>query len=142
MDRAAISVFEHGRRDPNLRTVLKLARALGVPPAMLLNGVEPSDAPLKSSVRRSHSGARRPHADHALAPPPGEAVGDKPRSAASTSARSAPLPGSRSQAAIVLLDCGAARPGLHERMQHDGRQQVGVLGRVARQGVARLGLAL
>jgi transcriptional regulator with XRE-family HTH domain len=52
VDRAAISVFEHGRRDPNLRTVLKLARALGVPPAMLLNGVEPSDAPLKSSVRQ------------------------------------------------------------------------------------------
>jgi transcriptional regulator with XRE-family HTH domain len=52
VDRAAISVFEHGRRDPNLRTILKLARALEVPPAVLLNGIEGEDAPLKSSVRQ------------------------------------------------------------------------------------------
>jgi len=39
VDRAAISVFERGRRDPNLRTVLRLARALEVPPGMLLRGV-------------------------------------------------------------------------------------------------------
>lgn len=52
VDRAAISVFEHGRRDPNLRTILKLARALGVPPAMLLSGVEASATPLKSSARQ------------------------------------------------------------------------------------------
>jgi transcriptional regulator with XRE-family HTH domain len=39
VDRAAISVFERGRRDPNLRTVLRLARALDVPPGILLRGV-------------------------------------------------------------------------------------------------------
>ncbi|HEV3071122.1 MAG TPA: helix-turn-helix transcriptional regulator [Solirubrobacteraceae bacterium] len=52
VDRAAISVFEHGRRDPNLRTILKLARALEVPPAMMLGGVESSKEPLKSSARQ------------------------------------------------------------------------------------------
>ena len=52
VDRAAISVFEHGRRDPNLRTILKLARALDVPPAMLLGGVQAEAAPLKSSARQ------------------------------------------------------------------------------------------
>jgi transcriptional regulator with XRE-family HTH domain len=52
VDRAAISVFEHGRRDPNLRTILKLARALEVPPAVLLNGIEGEQAPLKSSARQ------------------------------------------------------------------------------------------
>jgi transcriptional regulator with XRE-family HTH domain len=57
VDRAAISVFEHGRRDPNLRTILKLARALEVPPAMLLNGIEGEEAPLKSSA--SQLAARR-----------------------------------------------------------------------------------
>ena len=40
VDRAAISVFERGRRDPNLRTVLKLARALELPPSVLLRGIE------------------------------------------------------------------------------------------------------
>jgi transcriptional regulator with XRE-family HTH domain len=52
VDRAAISVFEHGRRDPNLRTILKLARALDVPPAVLLSGVQAEAAPLKSSARQ------------------------------------------------------------------------------------------
>jgi len=52
VDRAAISVFEHGRRDPNLRTILKLARALEVPAAVMLNGVESNGAPLKSSARQ------------------------------------------------------------------------------------------
>jgi transcriptional regulator with XRE-family HTH domain len=36
VDRAAISVFERGRRAPNLRTILKLARALKLPPGTLL----------------------------------------------------------------------------------------------------------
>ncbi len=36
VDRAAISIYENGGREPNLHTVLKLARALGVPPAALL----------------------------------------------------------------------------------------------------------
>lgn len=40
VDRAAISVYERGRREPNLRTVLKLARALGLSPVALLDGVE------------------------------------------------------------------------------------------------------
>lgn len=52
VDRAAISVFEHGRRDPNLRTILKLARALDVPAAMLLGGIESDSSPPKSSARR------------------------------------------------------------------------------------------
>jgi transcriptional regulator with XRE-family HTH domain len=51
VDRAAISVFENGHRDPNLRTILKLARALELPPAVLLHGIEADGAPLKSSVR-------------------------------------------------------------------------------------------
>jgi transcriptional regulator with XRE-family HTH domain len=40
VDRAAISVYERGGRGPNLRTVLKLARALQMRPTALLNGVE------------------------------------------------------------------------------------------------------
>ncbi len=39
VDRAAVSVFERGRRNPNLRTVLRLARALELPPAVLLRGI-------------------------------------------------------------------------------------------------------
>ncbi|MGA7705178.1 MAG: helix-turn-helix transcriptional regulator [Solirubrobacteraceae bacterium] len=40
VDRAAISVYENGGREPNLRTVLKLAWKLEVPPAVLLVGIE------------------------------------------------------------------------------------------------------
>jgi transcriptional regulator with XRE-family HTH domain len=40
VDRAAISVFERGKRNPNLRTLLRLARALELPPGVLLRGVE------------------------------------------------------------------------------------------------------
>jgi transcriptional regulator with XRE-family HTH domain len=40
VDRAAISVYERGGREPNLRTVLKLARALHLSPVALLDGVE------------------------------------------------------------------------------------------------------
>jgi len=39
VDRAAISVYERGGRGPNLRTVLKLARALRLRPAVLFDGV-------------------------------------------------------------------------------------------------------
>jgi transcriptional regulator with XRE-family HTH domain len=39
VDRAAVSVFERGRRNPNLRTVLRLARALELPPGVLLRGI-------------------------------------------------------------------------------------------------------
>lgn len=46
VDRAAISVYENGGREPNLRTVLKLALKLDVQPGFLLEGVE-----AKSTVR-------------------------------------------------------------------------------------------
>jgi transcriptional regulator with XRE-family HTH domain len=39
VDRAAISVYERGGREPNLRTVLKLARALHLSPVVLFDGV-------------------------------------------------------------------------------------------------------
>lgn len=39
VDRAAISVYERGGREPNLRTLLKLARALELSPVALLDGV-------------------------------------------------------------------------------------------------------
>lgn len=40
VDRAAISVYERGGREPNLRTILKLARALELSPMVLLDGVQ------------------------------------------------------------------------------------------------------
>jgi transcriptional regulator with XRE-family HTH domain len=40
VDRAAISVYERGGREPNLRTVLKLARALRLSPVALFAGVK------------------------------------------------------------------------------------------------------
>ncbi len=40
VDRAAISVYEHGRREPNLRTIIKLASALDVSAATLVRGVK------------------------------------------------------------------------------------------------------
>ncbi|HEY2768812.1 MAG TPA: helix-turn-helix transcriptional regulator [Solirubrobacteraceae bacterium] len=39
VDRAAVSVFERGRRNPNLRTILRLARALELSPGVLLRGL-------------------------------------------------------------------------------------------------------
>jgi DNA-binding XRE family transcriptional regulator len=39
VDRAAISTYEHGRREPNLRTIVKLAHALGVPVGTLMRGL-------------------------------------------------------------------------------------------------------
>jgi transcriptional regulator with XRE-family HTH domain len=39
VDAAAISLYERGRREPNLRTILKLARTLQTSPAQLLRGV-------------------------------------------------------------------------------------------------------
>jgi transcriptional regulator with XRE-family HTH domain len=39
VDRAAISVYENGGREPNLRTVLKLALKLEIGPALLLAGI-------------------------------------------------------------------------------------------------------
>lgn len=40
VDRAAISVYERGGRGPNLRTILKLSRALGISASALLEGVK------------------------------------------------------------------------------------------------------
>jgi transcriptional regulator with XRE-family HTH domain len=40
VDRAAISVYENGGREPNLRTILKLAFKLDIQPGFLLEGVE------------------------------------------------------------------------------------------------------
>jgi transcriptional regulator with XRE-family HTH domain len=40
VDRAAISVYENGVRQPNLRTVLKLAMKLDVAPGLLLRGMK------------------------------------------------------------------------------------------------------
>jgi transcriptional regulator with XRE-family HTH domain len=40
-DRSLISDWELGKREANLRTILKLARALEIPAALLLHGVEP-----------------------------------------------------------------------------------------------------
>jgi transcriptional regulator with XRE-family HTH domain len=47
VDRAAISVYENGGREPNLRTVIKLALELDVRPALLLGGIlSPSGKPV------------------------------------------------------------------------------------------------
>ncbi len=40
-DRSLISDWELGKREANLRTILKLARALEIPAALLLHGIEP-----------------------------------------------------------------------------------------------------
>jgi transcriptional regulator with XRE-family HTH domain len=40
VDRAAISVYERGVREPNLRTILKLSGALKLRPTALLRGIE------------------------------------------------------------------------------------------------------
>jgi transcriptional regulator with XRE-family HTH domain len=40
LDRAAISIIERGTRAANLRTILKLSRALKIAPASLLAGIE------------------------------------------------------------------------------------------------------
>lgn len=36
VDRAAISTYEHGRREPNLHTIVKLAHVLQVPASTLM----------------------------------------------------------------------------------------------------------
>jgi transcriptional regulator with XRE-family HTH domain len=39
IDRTAVSRFEHGAREPRLRTILSVARALGVKPGELLDHI-------------------------------------------------------------------------------------------------------
>jgi transcriptional regulator with XRE-family HTH domain len=58
VDRAAISVFERGKRNPNLRTVLKLARALGLPPGVLLQGMHGTTATSQKLSSRARTAAR------------------------------------------------------------------------------------
>jgi transcriptional regulator with XRE-family HTH domain len=55
VDRAAISVYENGRREPNLRTVLKLALKLDIRPALLLGGIEWSGTANKRSGGQANS---------------------------------------------------------------------------------------
>lgn len=40
LHRTEISLLERGLRDPRLDTVVRVARALGMPPAALLEGIE------------------------------------------------------------------------------------------------------
>lgn len=56
VDRAAISVYENGVRQPNLRTVLKLALKLDVAPGLLLRGMQPNS----SDVDRRRPAKRAP----------------------------------------------------------------------------------
>jgi transcriptional regulator with XRE-family HTH domain len=60
VDRAAVSVFERGKRNPNLRTLLRLARALDLPPAVLLRGVEAAGAPSRVTRLSARSPVRAP----------------------------------------------------------------------------------
>jgi transcriptional regulator with XRE-family HTH domain len=55
VDRAAISVYENGVRQPNLRTVLKLAMKLDVAPGLLLRGMG-TDRRGRPSASRSTDG--------------------------------------------------------------------------------------
>jgi transcriptional regulator with XRE-family HTH domain len=56
VDRAAISVYENDVRQPNLRTVLKLAMKLDVTPSALLRGIPAED---RRGDDRSAAGLRR-----------------------------------------------------------------------------------
>jgi transcriptional regulator with XRE-family HTH domain len=39
LDTSEVSRLERSQRDPRLATIVKLARALGIPPAKLLDGI-------------------------------------------------------------------------------------------------------
>ncbi|HEY5193682.1 MAG TPA: helix-turn-helix transcriptional regulator [Solirubrobacteraceae bacterium] len=52
VDRAAISVYENGGREPNLRTVLKLALKLDIRPDFLLEGIGAAAQPLGPVVNQ------------------------------------------------------------------------------------------
>lgn len=62
VDRAAISVYENGVRQPNLRTVLKLAMKLDVAPGLLLRGM--GDDQAQPSKRSSVKAAPKRRAQH------------------------------------------------------------------------------
>lgn len=59
VDRAAISVYENGVRQPNLRTVLKLAMKLDVPPGALLRGMRPAAATIDGMAPKKRSSTRK-----------------------------------------------------------------------------------
>jgi transcriptional regulator with XRE-family HTH domain len=62
VDRAAISVYENGVRQPNLRTVLKLATKLDVAPGVLLRGMrleQPRTSARAGAAAAKAGGARR-----------------------------------------------------------------------------------
>jgi transcriptional regulator with XRE-family HTH domain len=59
VDRAAISVYENGVRQPNLRTVLKLAMKLDVAPGLLLRGVPIEPAQMDGHSPTSTAAAKR-----------------------------------------------------------------------------------
>jgi transcriptional regulator with XRE-family HTH domain len=59
VDRAAISVYENGVRQPNLRTVLKLATKLDVAPGLLLRGVPIESARLDGRSPAGSAASKR-----------------------------------------------------------------------------------
>lgn len=61
VDRAAISVYENGVRQPNLRTVLKLAMKLDIAPGALLRGIQVQDAQASRSAPGPASIRSRKH---------------------------------------------------------------------------------
>jgi transcriptional regulator with XRE-family HTH domain len=61
VDRAAISIYENGVRQPNLRTVLKLAMKLDIAPSTLLRGLgeeQPADGARPRRARGGRTPAR------------------------------------------------------------------------------------
>ncbi|HEX5308611.1 MAG TPA: helix-turn-helix transcriptional regulator [Solirubrobacteraceae bacterium] len=60
VDRAAISVYENGVRQPNLRTVLKLALKLDVAPGLLLRGMQPDSRDGRGHRAAKQSSTRKP----------------------------------------------------------------------------------
>ncbi len=61
VDRAAISVYENGVRQPNLRTVLKLAMKLDIAPSALLRGLGEEALATGAQQRRAMRSRVRAH---------------------------------------------------------------------------------
>src|SRR5689334_3287209 len=79
LDAAEISRLERGGRDPQLHTIVRVARGLGVSPADLLAGVEQRPRRARGPPSRAHRPARaRPEAQaHARAGPGSPGAGSK-----------------------------------------------------------------
>lgn len=58
LDRAAISLTEKGKRSPDMRTLLRIARGLRVTPAELVQGISGYDGDLERPRRRRTGGGR------------------------------------------------------------------------------------